>query len=51
MSSSADCVSLIVDVKAFDLKNCLSIEPLLLSELGHEHERFVDGGPAATPFA
>lgn len=31
-------VASIVDVKAFDLKNCLSIEPLLLSELEHEHD-------------
>jgi G3E family GTPase len=31
-------VASIVDVKAFDLKNCLAIEPLLLSELEHEHD-------------
>lgn len=31
-------VSSIVDVKAFDLKNCLTIEPLLLSDLEHEHD-------------
>jgi len=28
----------IVDVRAFDLKNCLAIEPLLLSDLEHEHD-------------
>jgi len=28
----------IIDVKAFDLKNCLTIEPLLLSDLEHEHD-------------
>ncbi|RXH02740.1 GTP-binding protein [Bradyrhizobium vignae] len=28
----------IIDVKAFDLKNCLAIEPLLLSEFEHEHD-------------
>jgi G3E family GTPase len=31
-------VASIVDVKAFDLKNCLAIEPLLLSDLEHEHD-------------
>jgi G3E family GTPase len=28
----------IVDVGAFDLQNCLAIEPLLLSDLAHEHD-------------
>jgi G3E family GTPase len=28
----------IVDVGAFDLQNCLAIEPLLLSDLEHEHD-------------
>lgn len=31
-------VSSIIDVKAFDLKSCLAIEPLLLSDLEHEHD-------------
>ncbi|WNV11723.1 GTP-binding protein [Tardiphaga sp. 709] len=34
-------VASIVDVKAFDLKNCLAIEPLLLSDLEHEHDTSV----------
>jgi G3E family GTPase len=29
----------IVGIKAFDLKNCLAIEPLLLSDLEHEHDQ------------
>jgi G3E family GTPase len=31
-------VTSIIGVKAFDLKNCLTIEPLLLSNLEHEHD-------------
>jgi G3E family GTPase len=31
-------VTSIIGVKAFDLKNCLAIEPLLLSDLEHEHD-------------
>jgi G3E family GTPase len=31
-------VTSIIDVRAFDLKNCLAIEPLLLSDLEHEHD-------------
>jgi G3E family GTPase len=31
-------VASIVDVKAFDLRNCLTIEPQLLSNLEHEHD-------------
>ncbi|MCK1296813.1 GTP-binding protein [Bradyrhizobium sp. 24] len=31
-------IASIIDVKAFDLRNCLAIEPLLLSELEHEHD-------------
>jgi len=31
-------VTSIIDVKAFDLKNCLTIDPLLLSDLEHEHD-------------
>ncbi|SDH46835.1 GTPase, G3E family [Bradyrhizobium sp. Rc2d] len=34
-------VASIVDIKAFDLKNCLAIEPLLLSDLEHEHDTSV----------
>lgn len=34
-------VTSIVDVRAFDLKNCLAIEPLLLSDLEHEHDQSV----------
>lgn len=37
INGRADITS-IIDVKAFDLKNCLAIEPLLLSELDHEHD-------------
>ena len=31
-------VTSLIDVRAFDLKNCLAIEPLLLSDLEHEHD-------------
>ncbi|WP_445219765.1 CobW family GTP-binding protein [Bradyrhizobium sp. Pa8] len=34
-------VTSIIDVRAFDLKNCLAIEPLLLSDLEHEHDQSV----------
>lgn len=34
-------VTSLVDIKAFDLKNCLAIEPLLLSDLEHEHDQSV----------
>jgi G3E family GTPase len=34
-------VASIIDVKAFDLKNCLTIEPLLLSDLEHEHDESI----------
>lgn len=34
-------VTSIVDVRAFELKNCLAIEPLLLSDLEHEHDQSV----------
>ncbi|MCK1539840.1 MULTISPECIES: GTP-binding protein [unclassified Bradyrhizobium] len=34
-------VTSIVDVGAFDLKHCLAIEPLLLSDLEHEHDQSV----------
>jgi G3E family GTPase len=34
-------VGSLVDIKAFDLKNCLAIEPLLLSDLEHEHDQSV----------
>jgi G3E family GTPase len=31
-------VTSLIDVRAFDLKNCLAIEPLLFSDLEHEHD-------------
>ena len=34
-------VASIIGVKAFDLKSCLAIEPLLLSDLAHEHDSSV----------
>ncbi|SFN78936.1 GTPase, G3E family [Bradyrhizobium sp. Rc3b] len=34
-------VAEIVDIGAFDLKNCLAIEPLILSDLEHEHDTSV----------
>jgi hypothetical protein len=31
-------IASLIDTYAFDLRNCLAIEPLLLSDLKHEHD-------------